>query len=59
MQLIIQGVSALKHSTLGDLADTELKILIRTKNKVINKVIRPGMTSGGIKKLTFRLENVI
>ena len=59
MQLIIQAVSALKPSTLGDLADTELKILIRTKNKVINNVIRPGMTSGGIKKLTFRLENIV
>ena len=54
MQLTIHAVSALKPSTLGDLVDTKLKMLIRTKNRVTNSVIRPGITSGGIKKLTYK-----
>ena len=53
IQLTIQAVSALNPSTLGDLVETKLKILISTKNSVTNNVIRPGITSGGIKKLTF------
>ena len=44
---------ALKPSTFGDFADMELKMLICTKNNVTNNVMRPGITSGGIKKLAF------
>ena len=39
-------------SVLGEAEVTVLKILISTRNRVINIAIRPGTTSGGTKKLT-------
>ena len=53
MQEIIQVEIAVNPSTLGELEDTELKILIKTRNKVTKRVIRPGITCGSIKKLTY------
>ena len=44
---------AVKPSTFGELEDTELKILIKTRNKVTRRVIRPGITCGSIKKLAY------
>ena len=38
-------------SALGVFVVTLLKMLTNTKNKVISKAIRPGMTSGGTTKL--------
>ena len=52
MQTNIQAVMAFIPSVLGELEVTVLKILISTRNRVINMAIRPGTTSGGTKKLT-------
>ena len=52
MQTNIQAVMAFMPSVLGELEVTVLKILISTRNRVINMAIRPGTTSGGTKKLT-------
>ena len=52
MQTNIQAVMAFMPSVLGELEVTVLKILISTRNRVINMAMRPGTTSGGTKKLT-------
>ena len=59
MQEIIHVEIAVKPSTFGELEDTELKILIKTRNKVTRRVIRPGITCGSIKKLTYNLKYLI
>ena len=43
---------AFMPSAFGELLVTVLKILMSTRNRVINIAIRPGTTSGGTKKLT-------
>ena len=45
-------VMAFMPSAFGELLVTVLKILMSTRNRVINIAIRPGTTSGGTKKLT-------
>ena len=40
------------ESETGLCSSTLLKMLIRTKNNVTKRVIRPGMMSGGMMKLT-------
>ena len=49
---IIQMERRFVESETGLCSSTLLKMLIRTKNNVTKRVIRPGMTSGGIMKLT-------
>ena len=39
-------------SVLGDTFVTLLKMLMRTRKRVTNRAIRPGTTSGGMRKLT-------
>ena len=48
----IQADTALNPSTLGEMIETLLKILISTKKRVTKSVIRAGTTAGSIKKLT-------
>ena len=48
----IQADRALKPSTLGEVAEIVLKVLISTKKRIIKSDMRPGTTSGSIKKLT-------
>ena len=57
MQERSQADKALNPLTLGDVAQTLLKILMSTRNRVIKRVMRPGITSGGIKKLTYNIKN--
>ena len=57
MQERSQADKALNPLTLGDVAQTLLKILMSTRNRVIKSVMRPGITSGGIKKLTYNIKN--
>ena len=52
IQTNIHAVMAFIPSALGDWVVTVLKILMSTRNKVINMAIRPGTTSGGTRKLT-------
>ena len=51
MHVIIQAVIDESPSTFGDLLVIVLKMLINTRNRVTNNVMRPGTISGGIKKL--------
>ena len=43
---------AFMPSALGLLVVTVLKMLMSTRNRVINIAMRPGTTSGGTRKLT-------
>ena len=52
IQEIIHAEIEVKDFVLGECEVTLMKMFIRTKNKVMSKVIRPGTTSGGITKLT-------
>ena len=55
IQVIIQADIEVSDSVFGDVVVTLIKILMRTKNKVISKVIRPGIRDGtGFQKLGFR-----
>jgi len=51
MHAMIQADIDDKPSTLGEVLVMLVKILISTRNKVTNIVIRPGTISGGIRKL--------
>ena len=55
MQEIIHVEIAVNPSTFGELEDTELKILIKTRNKVTRSVIRPGIICGSIRKLAYEI----
>ena len=56
----IQVEIAVKPSTFGEFDETELKIFIKTRNKVTSSVILPGITWGSIRKLACRyIENFI
>ena len=51
IQIMIQADMEVKDSVFGEVVVTLMKMLMRTKNKVTSRVIRPGMTSGGMTKL--------
>ena len=55
MQEITHVEIAVNPSTFGELEDTELKILIKTRNKVTRSVIRPGIICGSIRKLAYEI----
>ena len=44
-------------STFGDLLVMFVKMLIKTRNRVTKSVIRPGISSGGIRKLAWNKES--
>ena len=48
----IHDEMAVIPSVLGVIAVTLLKILMRTRKRVTRRAIRPGTTSGGMRKLT-------
>ena len=52
MQENIHDEIALNPFTFGEFVVVVLNILINTKNKVTSNVIRPGTTSGSMRKLT-------
>ena len=52
MQAIIQEAMAVIPSTFGEMFVMVLKMLVSTRNRVTSSAIRPGTTSGGIRKLT-------
>ena len=52
MQAIIQEAIAVIPSTFGETLVMVLKMLVSTRNRVTKRAIRPGTTSGGIRKLT-------
>jgi hypothetical protein len=52
MQVITQAEMEVNPSTFGELLVMLVKMLIKTRKRVTNKVILPGTISGGIKKLT-------
>ena len=52
MQAIIQEVMAVIPSVLGEILVMELKMLVSTRKSVTRSAIRPGTTSGGMRKLT-------
>ena len=52
MQAIIQDAMAVIPSVFGETLVMELKILVSTRKRVTSSAIRPGTTSGGIRKLT-------
>ena len=51
MQESIHISMAVRPSAFGVLVVTVLKMLTRTRNRVIRRAILPGMTSGGTTKL--------
>ena len=51
MQANIQASIAVRPSALGVLVVTVLKMLTRTRKRVMRSAILPGMTSGGTTKL--------
>ena len=51
MQAIIQADNAVIVSVFGDVIVMLLKMLIKTRNNVTNRVILPGTISGGMRKL--------
>ena len=55
MQEIIHVEIAVNPSAFGELEFTELKMLIKTRNKVTRSVIRPGIICGSIRKLTYKI----
>lgn len=52
MQAIIHMEMAVMPSTLGEMLVMVLKMLTSTRKSVTRSAMRPGTTSGGIKKLT-------
>ena len=52
IQVITQAEMEVSPSTLGELEVMLVKMLIKTRNKVTKRVIRPAKISGGIKKPT-------
>ena len=52
MQAIIQEAMAVIPSTLGETLVMVLKMLVSTRKRVTRRAIRPGTTSGGMRKLT-------
>ena len=52
MQAIIQEAMAVIPSTLGETLVMVLKMLVSTRKRVTKRAIRPGTTSGGMRKLT-------
>ena len=52
MQAIIQDVMAVMPSVFGEILVMELKMLVSTRKSVTRSAIRPGTTSGGMRKLT-------
>jgi hypothetical protein len=52
MQAIIQEVMAVIPSVFGEILVMELKMLVSTRKSVTRSAIRPGTTSGGMRKLT-------
>ena len=52
MHAIIHDEMAVIPSTLGETLVMVLKMLVSTRNRVTRRAMRPGTTSGGIKKLT-------
>ena len=50
----IQADIALIPSTFGEFVVLVLKILIKTKNRVTNSVMRPGTSLGSMTKLTYK-----
>ena len=59
LQDIIQVDTEVRDLVFGDWDITLMKILTETRTKVTSKVIRPGITSGGITKLTFKKSVVV
>ena len=59
MQVITQAEMDVSPSTFGELLVMFVKMLIKTRNKVTSKVIRPGTISGGIRKLTLKTQKYI
>ncbi len=53
MHVRTQADMEVSPSTLGELLVMLVKILIRTRNRVTRRVIRPGTISGGIRKLAY------
>ena len=53
MQTSIHAAMAVMPSTLGELVVTMLKMLMSTRKRVMSMAIRPGTTSGGIRKPTW------
>ena len=51
MHANIQASIAVRPSALGVLVVTVLKMLTRTRNTVMSKAMRPGILSGGMRKL--------
>ena len=51
MQVITQAEIEVSPSTFGEFVVMFVKMLINTRNRVTNNVMRPGTISGGIKKL--------
>jgi hypothetical protein len=52
MQAIIQDVIAVIPSVFGEILVIVLKMLLSTRKSVTRSAMRPGTTSGGIRKLT-------
>ena len=48
----IQAAMAVIPSTFGEFVVMILKMFVRTRKRVMSKAILPGMTSGGMRKLT-------
>ena len=53
MQEQIQADAALNPSTFGEVLIMLLKILMSTRKSVTSNVIRPGIASGLMRKLTY------
>lgn len=52
IQPIIHDEIAVMPSTLGEMLVMVLKMLMSTRNSVTRRAMRPGTTSGGMRKLT-------
>ena len=50
---MIQVEIAVNPSTFGEFEETELKMLIKTRNNVTRSVILPGIICGSIRKLAY------
>ena len=59
LQDIIQVDTEVRDLVFGDWDITLMKILTETRTKVTSKVMRPGMTSGGITKLTYKKAHTV
>jgi hypothetical protein len=58
MQAITHAEIDVRLSTLGEFDVMLVKMLIKTRNRVTRRVILPGTTSGGIKKLAWKKTDI-